>query len=192
MVNIYILTDPRSSVPRYVGKTVQDLTKRLNKHICERTKATTHKNSWIISLKENGFNPKIELIDIVPKIEWEFWEIYWISQFKTWGFNLTNGTLGGEGGNGSTGSRGYKHTIEAKKRISEANSKPRSKVHVENQSKSRYKAVEAWKDGVLTKTYDSATTAALSMGDKNKKKNISSCAKGNRKSAYGYVWKFKV
>ena len=37
----------------------------------------------------------MEIIDEVPEEEWEFWEQYWISQFKCWGFNLTNLTLGG-------------------------------------------------------------------------------------------------
>ena len=26
---------------------------------------------------------------------WQFWETYWIAQFKNWGFNLTNLTSGG-------------------------------------------------------------------------------------------------
>lgn len=43
-----------------------------------------------------GLKPIIEIIDEVPVSEWEFWEIYWISQFKTWGFDLTNGTEGGD------------------------------------------------------------------------------------------------
>jgi hypothetical protein len=31
-------------------------------------------------------------------LEWGFWEIYWINQFKTWGFELKNLTNGGDGG----------------------------------------------------------------------------------------------
>jgi len=36
-------------------------------------------------------------LDEVPEDEWKFWEIYWISQVKQWGFDLTNGNNGGGG-----------------------------------------------------------------------------------------------
>jgi hypothetical protein len=41
-------------------------------------------------------------------------EIYWIAQFKTWGFRLTNSTLGGEGG------YGRKLTSEEKQKLSKS------------------------------------------------------------------------
>lgn len=112
---IYYLSDSRGNI-RYVGKTKNELRKRLYKHIQEsiESKRPTHKINWIKSLLDKGERPIINIIDEVPENEWTFWEEYWISQFKSWGFNLTNLTIGGEGGNG------YKHTSHSKKKMSES------------------------------------------------------------------------
>lgn len=37
----------------------------------------------------------MEVLDEVPYDDWEKWEYYWISQFKAWGFRLTNLSNGG-------------------------------------------------------------------------------------------------
>ena len=36
-------------------------------------------------------------IDEVPTEDWEYWEKYWIAQYKSWGFKLENITHGGNG-----------------------------------------------------------------------------------------------
>lgn len=188
-----MLTDPRTNEPKYIGQTKQELRIRLNRHVVDRTKSSTYKNNWIIQLKKQGLRPNIELIETVPVNEWEFWETYWISQFKQWGFRLTNLTPGGEGCIGGSGCKGYRHTKEARKKISNANSKPRSREWVENQSKSRYKPVLMYsKQGKFLKEWESATSAAVALGNIDMKKNISACARGNKKTAYGCVWKFKT
>lgn len=92
---IYSLSYPKSNI-RYIGKT-NNINKRLNSHLCKSNlKNKTHKNTWIKSLLKNGLKPIIEVIDVVPIEDWVFWERYWISQMKTWGFNLTNATDGGD------------------------------------------------------------------------------------------------
>lgn len=91
---IYILIDPISNQIRYVGKT-DNLRKRYNHHLIDNRKS--YKSAWIKSLKVQGLKPIIEVIDEVSINEWVFWEKYWISQFKTWGFKLTNLSDGGEG-----------------------------------------------------------------------------------------------
>jgi len=93
---IYTLSDPETNEVRYVGKT-QNIKERYNKHLRmskSKKNSNTYLYSWIKSLKSN---PKIEVLDEVGN-NWQFWEQYWICQFKTWGFNLTNLTIGGEGG----------------------------------------------------------------------------------------------
>lgn len=59
----------------------------------------------------------LELIDEVPDNEWRFWESYWISQFKVWGFQLENKNSGGGGLDN--------HSQEAKELIKQNNSKPK-------------------------------------------------------------------
>lgn len=94
--NIYILIDPKSEKVRYVGK-ANNVTQRYRAHLNRARKHQQHKKNWIDSLKKDGLKPIIEIIDVVPIDEWIFWETYWISQFKTWGFDLINYTNGGDG-----------------------------------------------------------------------------------------------
>lgn len=106
--NIYILIDPVTQEVRYVGK-ANNVSQRYKAHLNRARKHQVHKLNWINSLKNKGLKPILELIDIVPIDEWVFWETYWISQFKSWGFNLINYTNGGDGstfGNQTTFKKG--------------------------------------------------------------------------------------
>lgn len=95
MCYIYYLSDPITNQVRYVGK-ANNIKKRLYCHLSKNNLIKpTHKNNWINSLLRENIKPLIEVIDEVPLSEWEFWEKYWISQFKTWDFDLTNKTDGG-------------------------------------------------------------------------------------------------
>jgi DNA-binding CsgD family transcriptional regulator len=93
---IYSLSDPNTHEIRYIGKS-NNIVKRLHCHLTKSNLVkNTHKNNWIKQLLLSGSKPILEVIDIVPIEDWMFWEIYWISQFKTWGFDLTNLTNGGD------------------------------------------------------------------------------------------------
>ena len=105
---IYTLTDPRTNQIRYVGKS-NNPQKRYYEH-CNKLKRKTYKNNWINELKKCNHKPILEIIDEVPINEWIFWETYWISQIKAWGFILTNNTIGGDGctfGNQTSFKKGY-------------------------------------------------------------------------------------
>lgn len=110
MKTTYIYTISYGHNIRYVGKS-NNPRRRLYQHINERS--NRHKYNWLQSIIGKGEKHKIEIIPIdqVPEDEWEFWEQYWISQFKCWGFNLLNATDGGEGANN------YKHTDESKQKM---------------------------------------------------------------------------
>jgi len=125
---IYSLSNPVTNEVRYIGKTV-NLQERYKYHLCTNRKhGTTHSKAWIKSLKAQNLIPKMEIVDEVLTSEWEFWEQYWISQFKVWGFNLTNHQIGG--GQSNIGTKfsnetklkmslaqlGKKHTPEAKEK----------------------------------------------------------------------------
>ena len=90
---IYTLSDPETNDVKYVGKT-ENIKVRYKKHLSRSKNTKTYLYSWIRSLKSN---PIIEIVDEVEE-NWQFWEQYWICQFKVWGFKLTNLTIGGDGG----------------------------------------------------------------------------------------------
>jgi len=92
MTKIYTLENPNTGEIRYVGKTVRPLNYRLSHHISSDNQC--HKTNWIKSLDGD---PVIKLVDKVSDENWEFWERYWIQQFKAWGFDLVNHTDGGRG-----------------------------------------------------------------------------------------------
>lgn len=94
---IYILWDPRNNGKCYIGKSNNPTRRFLYGHCSVYTVIKTKKESWIKSLKNKGLKPILEVIDEVPISEWKFWEMYYISLYKSWGFSLTNGTLGGDG-----------------------------------------------------------------------------------------------
>lgn len=90
---IYILIDPETQQVRYVGKTV-NLKKRYNNHLFPDNNYYVSK--WTRKLMSKGLRPILEVIDEVFE-GWEFWEQHYISLFRSWGYKLTNLTLGGEG-----------------------------------------------------------------------------------------------
>jgi hypothetical protein len=92
---IYTLSHPITNEVRYVGKTVNPKQRKHNHSNIARDKGT-HKRNWINLLKTQKLRPLFEIIDEVDS-DWKFWEKYWISQFKVWGFTLCNHTLGGDG-----------------------------------------------------------------------------------------------
>lgn len=93
-VKIYYLFDPKNKQPKYIGKTVSSLQKRLRDHISEsKRRANTYKHHWINKLIAKGRKPCIELLEECLENNWKEREIYWISFFS----NLTNSTPGGEG-----------------------------------------------------------------------------------------------
>jgi len=95
-VYIYIIINPISNEVRYVGKT-SNPKRRFYQHL--HTKLKSYCSKWITTLLDNNITPEFVIIDKVPIEDWQFWEVYWIAQFKTWGFNLTNLTSGGDGCN---------------------------------------------------------------------------------------------
>jgi hypothetical protein len=90
------LSDPRNNQIRYVGKSNKPISRLLG-HLNDINNSNTYKNNWIKSLLKQNLKPILEIIDEVDIFDWIFWEKYWISQFKAWGFKLTNLTEGGDG-----------------------------------------------------------------------------------------------
>lgn len=68
-------------IPFYIGKTINPPQRKAE-----------HKYKI-----KGGCKPEFVILDTVPTKEWSFWEKYWISQFKVWGFILENLNNGGGG-----------------------------------------------------------------------------------------------
>lgn len=114
---IYTLTDPTSKEIRYIGKT-KNIKNRLMRHMSSSNlkETWTSKNKWLKYLKNNKLMPIIEILDEGDESNINILEIYWISQFKTWGFKLTNETNGGDGNSKYwTGAKHKKESVEKMK-----------------------------------------------------------------------------
>jgi hypothetical protein len=92
---IYELIDPRTNETRYIGKSNKPKD-RYSQHLTE--KYNSYKCNWVKQLRYLNLKPILNIIDEVPFIEWEFWEKFYISLYKTWEVNLTKLSKGGTGG----------------------------------------------------------------------------------------------
>ncbi len=152
---IYELIDPRNDQTMYIGKTL-DPKGRLQGHIKSALKLPYHtkKNSWIKTLSKEGLKPIMNIIDEANSENWPIYERYWISQYNSWGFELTNMTEGGDsiGGCVWTNERrlqhkqrilnnppmkGKNHSDETKKKLSDYfTSRKQSPDHIKKVSNS--------------------------------------------------------
>lgn len=209
MVYIYTLSDPFTNEIKYCGKT-NNIKVRLSGHLKEK-KSNKEKIQWVDDIKSRGLKPIIKIIDIVDDDNWCFWEKYWISQLKTWGFELFNKTDGGE-----YSVTGFRHSEETKKKISELqngrilNKKWCENIslgrkgiifsdeHLKNLSFSHIGQVSSNKkeiyqidvnNGDILNKFESITDAYIYLNLEPKNSSlISTACKGKIKSAYGYYW----
>ncbi len=107
---IYILSDPRTSEIRYVGKTF-NVRHRYSRHLNEKRRS--HKVHWISQLKSVGLLPQIEVVESFfnceDDSEWAKAERWWIAYLKFIGCRLLNQD---EGGNS-----GYRKSEETKEKL---------------------------------------------------------------------------
>lgn len=109
---IYTLEHPETGEVRYVGKTInikRRYYQHTNKKICKKL-LNKHLGNWLLSILNKNLKPILNIIEECEN-DWIQSEIYWIEQFKVWGFNLLNFTKGGEGFR-------HKHSEESKKKMS--------------------------------------------------------------------------
>ena len=95
---IYALIDPITTHIKYIGKS-DNPKNRFLRHINDTHKNRSHKNSWLKYLLSMNLHPELFILDEIPKTEWQFWEQHYISLYKSYGYKLTNMTIGGESGN---------------------------------------------------------------------------------------------
>lgn len=189
---IYTLNCPITGDVKYIGKTKRNLDTRLGEHIKNISKPTL-KNNWIKSLKSKGLSPDISILDEVSHSDWQFWEIYWIEQFKAWGFDLKNSTEGGNGGKTSY-KKGIKHhfyglSFDDKKRNNISKSLTGRIIKESSRKNVSNPVLQFDLSGNLIKEWSGVSKASREM--EIKQANISQNCQNKRKTAGGYIWKYK-
>ncbi len=116
---IYALIDPRNDQVRYIGKSDYPRM-RFNCHVADKLfveRGNNHKVNWINSLKKENLKPELFILDEVNQSEWQFWEQYYLSLYKSFGFKLVNLTKGGDGSNGMSLKNKTKKKISEKAKL---------------------------------------------------------------------------
>jgi hypothetical protein len=107
---IYTIADPDTNLVRYIGQTI-NFNARKRKHLSTSKDSKTYCQCWIFSLLKKGITPIFEIIEECNIDLLDNQEQFYISLFKSWGFDLTNLTNGGF--------RNKELSIESKKKISD-------------------------------------------------------------------------
>ena len=168
----YILKDPITLTPRYVGVTKRTLRVRYLGHLSDvknRPELNKHKTAWIKSLQAGGLLPIIEQIAEFDSEEQmlEFEKDY-ILKYKD-KYNLINQTAGGE--TIST----YIHSRESILR--KTSTRPIVQYNIL---------------GEIINEFPMTEDARRILGLRAKAcSHITACCKGTRKHAYGYIWRYK-
>lgn len=106
---VYLLSCDNISSKYYLGITKRTLSKRLKDHLyivksfSKNSKKHNQRTAWLKSILDKGQSPLIEEIDFIEadsenelESQLNYWEIFYISLFRSWGIKLVNN---GDGGN---------------------------------------------------------------------------------------------
>ena len=116
VVCIYALIDPRTNQVRYIGK-ANEPSERLRQHISSARRQESHKARWIKELLALNLQPVLKVLEETTGDAWEALEVKWIADARRLGWPLTNYAAGGRAGGRV---KGWKHTEEAREKISRA------------------------------------------------------------------------
>lgn len=189
---IYTLTDPRDNLVKYVGKTISP--KRRQYEYSGKYYLSKRKNkatTWIKKLHSLEIKPIFEIIDEIEGENWQWLEQYWISQFKTWGFNLKNQTIGGEGVVGWNWSNDRRiRQAEIMREVFLKNNPTKGKDLTNHNSNFAKKILML--DPITDEVLEEFSCIKYAVEKYNyKHANISMCLTKRYKKAYGYKWKYK-
>jgi hypothetical protein len=81
---VYALKDPRTNEVRYVGSTLQEPHRRLQKHVLVAANAidTTHKDNWIRELLDAGLRPELAVLETTTNAHVYECEQQWIAHYR--------------------------------------------------------------------------------------------------------------
>lgn len=189
---IYALIDPRDDQIRYIGKSNKP-NSRFSRHCQSQVDVNTHKRNWINNLMSSGLLPELLIIDEVSIDEWIFWERFYISLFKTYGFNLVNCSSGGEGasfGNSGSFNKGNIPHNKGVKCPQETRNKIKNKLLGTSNVASYRKIIQYDLEYNIIKKYKCVKDAIIESNGLFKAGKISMCCYNKRTNHRGYIWKF--
>lgn len=215
-ITIYTLSSSASPNDiRYVGKTIKTIKRRLQGHLCkareykEKGIYTNHNYNWInkeLSLGHHIIIEEVESLEFKENEPWEWFEQYWICQFKIWGFNLTNITEGGEKGHTESSSEesirkraekiiGIPRDLNTRTKISkELTGKSKSqdvknKIRKSVTAKQGRPVLQFDRNHKFIKEWESGAEAARIL--QLDKANLNACCRGRKHTCGGFIWEYK-
>lgn len=88
MKQVYLLSDPITGQPKYIGSTKLKMTHRLRHHV-HNVINNKEKQEWLLSLQAQGLSADVTILEDYCE-DYELLEAMYIQQFKSWGFKLFN------------------------------------------------------------------------------------------------------
>lgn len=204
---IYKITNNLSG-KSYIGQTTKTLEERFNQHIKDSKYSHTERRPLYEAFNKYGIeNFSIELIEECEISILNAKEIYWIGYYHTYTSGY-NATYGGDGNclydykkiedmlinNFST--KEICETIQCDRRVVYQVAK-KINFPMTNRNKNWQKSVEQYDMELnLLRVFDSVKNAQRWCIENKyttceNASNISSVCKGNRKSAFGFIWKYR-
>lgn len=166
----YVLVDPNTQVPRYVGITTRTLKERFAGHmndIINRPNLNSHKTAWFRKLAKGGQIPEIKQIAEFSNLEdLKEFEKEYIKKYKE-KYKLINKTLGGDW---------YGETAHTRETIlKKKTTRPIVQYNCLGEKIAEFEITE---DACRVYGYPSAS-------------HITSCCRKKRHHAFGYIWRYK-
>jgi hypothetical protein len=144
------------NIPFYIGKTVNERRRR-HEHFFQDKKI------------------KLEIIDKIPSSEWIFWERWYISLFKSWGFYLKNKNKGGNG---------CSHQNDLSKKQISKNMKGKNNWSVGGYNKNS--VLQYNLEGEFIKKYESTEEVKKTLNLR-----VGPCCRNQTKTCGGFIWVYE-
>lgn len=203
-VKIYVLKNPITDDIHYVGRSINpNVRYRSHIHLAIKSKKKNKKDAWICSLISSNLKPKMEIIDSVLEKNAIENEMFWINELKKT-CDLKNERDYVE--------NGYLFSEETRKKMSEAAKRTcnrrgtitseegrrnigKGKLGTKQSSKQIEKkskiVLQYEKNGTLVKEWPSTKEVERCLGIKQSLISSTALGRDNRKTCYGYIWKYK-
>lgn len=196
----------------YIGQTKRNPQLRWYEHKYYANKGVTYKSALYNAIQKYGIDHfSFKILEEIENDMLDEREVYYINIFDSF-YNGYNNTIGGDGNKGCQRRRKHEDIIpELYEKLKSTEKVAKylsiSRITVRNVLKDKeiftkykrnsldYKKLEVVQlslDSNILNNFSSLTEACESIGLDNKNvSELSKCCKGKRKTAYGFIWKYK-